>query len=81
MTQYSRILYAEGLCEQGRTNFESILNNFPKRTDIWSIYIDCEIKFGEAEQVRNLFERCCTLSLKPRKMKFFFEKYLKFEIS
>jgi hypothetical protein len=27
--------------------FESILRNYPKRTDIWSVYIDQEIKQGD----------------------------------
>lgn len=40
-----------------------------------------ETKFGMPQTVRNLFERCITLNLKPRKMKFFFKRYLMFELS
>lgn len=32
--------------ESGRTMFEGIVTNFPKRMDIWSIYMDMEVKYG-----------------------------------
>ena len=35
----------------------SILRNYPKRTDIWSVYIDQEIKQNIPERIRALFER------------------------
>lgn len=59
----------------GRTTFESIVSNYPKRTDIWNVYLDIEIKYGSKDSTRNLFDRCINLKLKPRKMKFFFKKY------
>jgi len=59
--------------------FETILTTYPKRTDIWSIYLDMEIKYSTIDNVRNIFERCLQLRLKPKKMKFFFKRYLLFE--
>ena len=32
--------------ENGRTMFEGIVNNYPKRMDVWSIYMDMEVKYG-----------------------------------
>jgi len=55
------------------------LTTYPKRTDIWSIYLDMEIKYSTIDNVRNIFERCLQLRLKPKKMKFFFKRYLLFE--
>ena len=26
--------------ERGKTLFETILSNFPRRTDLWSVYVD-----------------------------------------
>ena len=26
--------------ERGKTLFETILSNFPRRTDVWSVYVD-----------------------------------------
>lgn len=32
--------------------FENILSNFPKRTDVWSVYIDQLVKAGQIETTR-----------------------------
>ncbi len=39
-----------------------------------------ETKHGDKESFRNLMERCLTLSLNPKKIKFFFKRYLKYEM-
>ncbi|KAL7134052.1 hypothetical protein ABFS83_11G001300 [Erythranthe nasuta] len=70
-----------GVPDRGRTLFESILRQHPKRTDLWSIYLDQEIKLGEADMIRALFERAISLSLPLKKMKFLFNKYLAYEKS
>ncbi|KAF4269579.1 hypothetical protein CNMCM8812_001472 [Aspergillus fumigatus] len=46
-----------GDVERGRTVFEGLLSSFPKRVDLWNVLLDLEIKNGDAEQVRRLFER------------------------
>lgn len=38
--------YKSGQPESGRTMFEGIVTNYPKRMDIWSIYMDMEAKYG-----------------------------------
>ena len=61
------------------------MTNYPKRMDVWSIYMDMEIKYGGANnqtQARNLFERCLAvdeIKRKPKKMKLVFRKYMEFE--
>lgn len=42
--------YGDG--EKGATLFESLLSNFPKRTDIWFSYCDVVTKQGHIEQAR-----------------------------
>ena len=51
--------------EKGVTMFESVLRNHPKRTDIWSVYIDMLIRNNELEQVRYaiLYELCLPFRL------------------
>merc|ERR1712060_485126 len=79
--------YAHGSAERGRSIFEGLLDSYPKRTDLWSVYLDAHIKaytppkMAEADlsEVRSLMERCCTLSLKAMKMRFFFKRWLDFE--
>ncbi|KAJ6144754.1 hypothetical protein N7470_008649 [Penicillium chermesinum] len=81
-----------GDVERGRTVFEGLLSSFPKRIDLWNVLIDLEIKVGDAEQVRRLFERVLGLQnkkgvisvdsskkLKPKKASFLFKKWLAFE--
>eukprot|EP00850_Spirogloea_muscicola_P013563 SM000092S24531 [mRNA] locus=s92:547777:562774:- [translate_table: standard] len=70
-----------GSVERGRAMFEGILRNYPKRIDLWSIYLDQEIKKGDEVVVRGLSERVICLDLPPKKMKFFFKKYLDYENS
>ena len=50
--KFALMEFKSGEAEKGVTMFESVLKNHPKRTDIWSVYIDMLIKDGEYEQVR-----------------------------
>ncbi|CAN6577203.1 unnamed protein product [Malus baccata var. baccata] len=67
--------------ERGRSMFENILRNNPKRTDLWSVYLDQEIRLGNSDLIHALFERATSLSLPAKKMKFLFKKYLAYEKS
>ena len=65
ISKFGMLEYKHGRSESGRTNFEAIVTNYPKRMDIWSIYMDMEVKYGgkdNAVQARHLFERCLSLS-------------------
>ena len=70
-----------GEAERGRTIFETLLAQWPKRLDLWNVFIDLEIKEGDKEVVRRLFERVTgsSMKLKPRKAKFFFKRWLEYE--
>ncbi|RHZ52376.1 putative rRNA biogenesis protein RRP5 [Aspergillus thermomutatus] len=85
---------SNGDVERGRTVFEGLLSSFPKRIDLWNVLLDLEIKNGDAEQVRRLFERVLGIrdakkgaaapidaskKLRPKQAKFFFKKWLSFE--
>ncbi|CAN8259671.1 unnamed protein product [Cochlearia groenlandica] len=70
-----------GVADRGRSLFEGVLREYPKRTDLWSVYLDQEIRLGETDVTRSLFERAISLSLPPKKIKFLFKKYLEFEKS
>lgn len=85
ISKYGMLEYKHGRPESGRTMFEGIVTNYPKRMDIWAIYMDMEVKHGGKEnqvQARHLFERCLSLpeiQKKPKKMKLVFRKYMEFE--
>ena len=69
----------QGLPERGRTIFEGLISSFPKRVDLFNVLLDLEIKQGDHEQVRALFERIFAGKVKPKQAKFFFKRWLEFE--
>ncbi|KAK3095914.1 hypothetical protein FSP39_020750 [Pinctada imbricata] len=79
ISKFAQMEFKHGEPERGKTMFENILSNYPKRTDLWSVYIDMVTKLGEIENTRQIFERVINLKLSAKKMKFFFKKYLDFE--
>lgn len=69
ITQTALLEFRQGSSERGRSLLEALLANHPRRTDLWSVYIDQEIKGGDHARIRGLFERAITLQLPPKKMK------------
>ncbi|CAH3151677.1 unnamed protein product, partial [Porites evermanni] len=79
IVQFALHEFRYGEPQRGQTMFESILTNYPKRSDLWSVYLDMMIKQGDAEPVRQIFERVIHINLSSKKMKLFFKRYLDFE--
>lgn len=71
--------FEHGSVDRGRVLFEELLSNYPKRNDIWNVYVDKEAKLGNVMQARQLFERMISLKNSPKIMKTIFKKYLFFE--
>ncbi|ESO96309.1 hypothetical protein LOTGIDRAFT_144090, partial [Lottia gigantea] len=65
--------------ERGRTMYENLVTNYPKRLDLWSVYIDMIRILGDLDGTRKLFERVLSLKMNAKRMKFIFKKYLDFE--
>ena len=80
LIKYAQIQYKYDLVEEGRNTFESILRNYPKRSNVWTIYIDQESKYGTKEKVRNIFEKVLTVDFKIKILKNMIKKYLEFEV-
>ncbi|TKR77956.1 hypothetical protein L596_018842 [Steinernema carpocapsae] len=81
MSRFAQMEYKFGDSERGKTQFEAILNTYPKRTDVWSVYLDMVIKHakGDAEP-RKLFGRVTSCKKLPTsKVRMFFQKWLLFE--
>ncbi|KAJ7325160.1 hypothetical protein JRQ81_018180 [Phrynocephalus forsythii] len=79
ITKLAQLEFQFGDQEHGKAIFENTLSTYPKRTDVWSVYIDMMIKYGSQKEVRDIFERVIHLSLPAKKMKFFFKRYLDYE--
>ncbi|KAJ9644935.1 rRNA biogenesis protein rrp5 [Knufia peltigerae] len=68
-----------GLPERGRTLFEGLLAEYPKRLDLFNVILDQEEKLGDQEKVRETYERVLGVKLKPEQAKHFFKRWVKFE--
>ncbi|XP_058043605.1 protein RRP5 homolog isoform X2 [Ahaetulla prasina] len=79
ISKLAQLEFQFGDAEHGKAMFENMLSTYPKRTDIWSVYIDIMIKHGSQKEVRDIFERVIHLNLTAKKMKFFFKRYLEYE--
>ncbi|CAH6944398.1 protein RRP5 homolog [Phodopus roborovskii] len=77
--KFAQLEFQLGDAERAKAMFENTLSTYPKRTDVWSVYIDMIIKHGSQKEVRDIFERVIHLSLAPKRMKFFFKRYLDYE--
>lgn len=80
LVKYSLIEYRANNFEVARSTFENILKNFPKRNDIWNVFIDAEMKFTQdLEVIRGLFERQLSLKQNLKHAQNIFKKFLAFE--
>lgn len=52
LCRFAQLEFKFGDMEQSKTIFENILNSYPKRTDVWTVYIDLLIKVGKFEDAR-----------------------------
>lgn len=77
--KFGQLEFSKGDPEQGRSLFEGLITDAPKRIDLWNVYIDQEIKQGDREKVEALFERVFTKKLSRKQAKFFFSKWLSYE--
>lgn len=68
-----------GSIDRGRVLFEELITSYPKKTDIWNIYVDKETKAGNIDAARRLFQRMVALKASSKVMKSIFKKYLTFE--
>jgi len=79
ISKFAQLEFKFGSPEKGRTIFETLLGNYPKRVDMWLIYLDLEIKAGQQDIIKHLFERVISLNLSAKKMNSLFKKYLLYE--
>lgn len=77
--KFGQLEFTKGDPEQGRSLFEGLVTDAPKRIDLWNVYIDQEIKQGDREKIVLLFERVVAKKLSRKQAKFFFSKWLAYE--
>ncbi|RCK54856.1 rRNA biogenesis protein RRP5 [Candida viswanathii] len=82
--KFAQLEFNKGDAEQGRSLFEGLIADAPKRIDLWNIYIDQEIKKlaednASKGKVEELFERVLGKKISRKQAKFFFNKWLSYE--
>jgi len=78
ISKFGQLEFRHGSAERGRTVFDGVLASYPRRVDVWSVYLDMELRAGIDEAIRRLFERVISLKLSSKKIKFFFKRYLEY---
>ncbi|KAI5476893.1 hypothetical protein MNV49_007065 [Pseudohyphozyma bogoriensis] len=79
ISKFAQLEFKLGDAERGRTIFEGIMDSYPKRLDLWFVYVDMEIKQRNVAGVRALFDRILAQRLSSKKGKSVFKKWLTFE--
>lgn len=52
IAKFAQMEFSNGEPERGATMFEKIIAEFPRRSDIMSIYIDMVVKSGDLDRAR-----------------------------
>lgn len=52
IAKFAQLEFRYGDAEKGRTMFDKVLTSYPKRTDLWSVFIDLMVKHGTQKEVR-----------------------------
>ncbi|KCV69238.1 hypothetical protein H696_04655 [Fonticula alba] len=93
IAKFAQAEFRLGSPERGRTLFEALLSSHPKRLDLWSVYVDMEVRAahnpaahyigseeaGTAERVRALLARLASLTWPARSMRFILKKWMTYE--
>jgi rRNA biogenesis protein RRP5 len=78
-TRIASLEFRSGQAERGRSMFEQLVKQLPRRGDIWNVYIDCEMAHGDPVRAADLLNRATDCRLKERTMKTLFKKWVKLE--
>lgn len=50
--KFAQLEFRYGDAEKGRAMFDKVLTSYPKRTDLWSVFIDLMVKHGSQKDAR-----------------------------
>ena len=59
LSQAALAYYRSQLAEQGRNILDRVLRSYPKRLDLWNLYIDQVLRLGSILLETWGQERCC----------------------
>ena len=85
MSKFAQLEFEFGSPERARTVFDGILSKYPKRLDLFFVYLDKEVKYGTIEVAREALEKKINppdgkeIRLSDKQMKSLFKKWYRIE--
>ncbi|GMR42087.1 hypothetical protein PMAYCL1PPCAC_12282, partial [Pristionchus mayeri] len=79
IARFAALEYTKGDEEKGRNIFENLLATYPKKTEVWSTYVDLSVKHANVDQARHVLERVTSLPLSVFKLRPFYKKWIELE--
>ena len=80
MSRFAQLEYEFGRPERARTLFDGLVSKYPKRLDLFYVYIDKEIKFGSFTTARAMLQNKVNgAKLSDKQVKGLFKKWFQLE--
>jgi rRNA biogenesis protein RRP5 len=80
MSKFAQMEFEYGSAERARTIFDGLILKYPKRLDLFFVYLDKECKHGTIDHARTMLEKKVEESkLSVRQMKSLFKKWYRLE--
>ncbi|KJH53150.1 dual specificity phosphatase, catalytic domain protein [Dictyocaulus viviparus] len=79
ISRFAQMEFRNGDVERGRTLFESLVDAYPKKTDLWLVYVDLSLKHSGIEMARQILEKACALRLSMHKLRPLFHRWMEIE--
>lgn len=80
MSKFAQMEFELGSSERARTLFDGLLVKYPKRLDMFFVYLDKEVKYGKIGHARSMLEKKVEeRKLSDKQMKSLFKKWYKME--
>ncbi|KAG1701414.1 Protein RRP5 [Nymphon striatum] len=79
LSQFARYEMKFGDVERGKTMFDNILASYPKKTNIWSVYLDLLHTHGDVNCIRQVLDHAISIKLPIKTKKFIFKKFIALE--
>jgi rRNA biogenesis protein RRP5 len=79
LEQFALLELKYGQAERAKTLFEQLVSRYPKRLDVWNVYVDQLTKLGDIAAARNLIQGALGRKLTMKRAKFIFKKWLAVE--
>ncbi|GAB0097371.1 RRP5 [Sergentomyia squamirostris] len=79
ISSFAKLHNKHGERETAHALLEQIITSYPKRVDIWSMYVDMLVKDSRQDLARDVLDRAILQKLPLKKMRTLFKKYQEFE--